>query len=166
MVENNLGLFQGDQKRNENKDRKHKNYNKDSGERKQKMDKPKANNFRDETTQCLRRELLVEDAKKWTEYIESSVSYTQLRKFYSEVLSIKARMKEIKDDLKAFQTYDAVIGMLISKANYSKVRSPRNSNEPLFEFFNSFIPKIKSKLDFEDFALFFEAVLGYFSRKN
>lgn len=126
---------------------------------------PNVNDFRDKDTKCLRRELLVEEAKDWSEYIGKTVSYTQLRKFYSEAMSIKAKMKDIKGE-EAFQKYDAVIGMLISKANYSMVRSPKNSNRPLFEFFNSYIPKIKNKQDFEDFVLFFEAVLGYFPKNR
>lgn len=124
----------------------------------------KRSKFRDEDNH-LKKKLLVDDAKDWADKIgKKEVSYTQLRKFYSEVLSIKAKMKEIKDEVECFKRYEAVIGMLISKANYSKIRNKKN--EELFNFINEYVPGIGSKQDFDDFVLFFESVLGYYPRRT
>ena len=138
--------------------------------------------FRDEKNR-LRRKLLVEEAKYWALRINERVSYTQLRKFYSEALALKSRMEEkVRDKVKklgdekgkeeGFKEMEALIGMLISKANYSKIKSKYNKwnntyeNEELFKFINACVTDIHSEQDFNDFVLFFEAVLGFFPRKN
>lgn len=122
--------------------------------------------FRDGNNR-LRRELLVEDAEDWAHRIAKRVSYTQLRKFYSEALALKSKMEE-----KEFEDVEALVGMLISKANYSKIKSRffrkdgTYENEELFNYINSCVRSIHSKQDFNDFVLFFEAVLGFYPRKN
>jgi CRISPR type III-A-associated protein Csm2 len=131
--------------------------------------------FRDDQNR-LRRDLLVKDAKKWADDIYSgSVSYTQLRKFYSEALALKSRMEEKvseKGKEEGFKEMEALVGMLISKANYSKIKSKflkdkkKYQNEELFNFINTCITAVHSEQDFKDFVLFFEAVLGFFPRKN
>lgn len=130
--------------------------------------------FRDENRN-LRRELLTDEAKDWAEKVGKKVSYTQLRKFYSEVLSIQSRMKDIPDENESFKKYEAVIGMLISKANYAKIRSKKRRQkdgtevyeyEQLYNFIDCSVSSIHKKQDFDDFVLFFEAVLGFFPRKN
>jgi CRISPR type III-A-associated protein Csm2 len=108
----------------------------------------------------LRRELLAEDAEKWAHDIaDGGVSYTQLRKFYSDALALKSKMEE-----KDFVEVEALVGMMIAKANYSMVRDSKNTK--LFHFINSCIRSIHSEKDFNAFVLFFEAVLGFYPRKN
>ncbi len=114
--------------------------------------------FRDEQNH-LRRELLVTEAEIWAKSLGVSVSLTQLRKFYNEALSLKSKIKE-----KEFEEMKALVGMMISKAHYSKVRDKKN--EELYRFIYSCIDSVKSAQDFEDFVLFFEAVLGFFPRKK
>jgi len=138
--------------------------------------------FRDDQNR-LRRDLLVKDAQDWADKIAEHVSYTQLRKFYSEALALKSRLEEkVKDKVKelgdkkgkeeGFKESEALIGMLISKANYSKIKSKflkdkkKYQNEELFNFIYACVTAVHSEQDFNDFVLFFEAVLGFFPRKN
>lgn len=166
MSDKNLGLFQGsDQKEQHPRGpQMKKNPGKEPGKVV----------FRDDQNR-LRRELLVEDAQEWAHRIAKRVSYTQLRKFYSEALALKSRMEEkVRDKGKeeGFKEMEALIGMLISKANYSKIKSRYYAgdkiyeNEELFNFIYACVTAVHSEQDFNDFVLFFEAVLGFFPRKN
>lgn len=130
--------------------------------------------FRDDQDR-LRRELLVEEAENWAHRVAKRVSYTQLRKFYSEALALKSKMEEkVKKtgEEEGFKEMEALVGMLISKANYSKIKSRffrkdgTYENEELFNFINSCVRSIHSQQDFNDFVLLFEAVLGFYPRKN
>jgi CRISPR type III-A-associated protein Csm2 len=152
MSDNEMGLFQGS-------GQKDRSGYKDSKQKRNPEKEPEQILFRDKK-KCLRRELLVEEAQKWAKDISVDVSYTQLRKFYSEALALKSRMEE-----KTFEEVEALVGMLISKANYSKVKS-NFKNKVLFDFIKSCVDAIHSKQDFNDFVLFFEAVLGFYPRKN
>ncbi len=163
MSDKNLGLFQG----SGGKDHHHQGP------------APKNNSAKEAETiifrdgqNHLRKELLVKEAKDWANKIAVKVSYTQLRKFYTEALALKSRLEEkVKDKGKeeGFKEMEALIGMLISKANYSKIRSKKKGiyeNEELFNFIYAGITAVHSAQDFYDFVLFFEAVLGFFPRKN
>jgi len=166
MSDKNLGLFQG----SDHKDQ----HPRDQQQKKNPEKEPDKIVFRDDQNR-LRRDLLVKDAQKWADRIAKRVSYTQLRKFYSEALALKSRMEEkVRDKGKeeGFKEMEALIGMLISKANYSKIKSrflkdkKKYQNEELFNFINACVNAIHSEQDFNDFVLFFEAVLGFYPRKN
>ena len=119
----------------------------------------------------LRKKLLLEEAKEWAKKLNYhqeengrrsdvfKVSINQLRKFYNEVLALQAKIKA-----SSYEDVEALIAMLISKANYSKVRD--KNNKMLFEFINHYVSNIKSEKDFDAFVTFFEAVIGFFPRKN
>ena len=118
-------------------------------------------NFRDDKNH-LNPGILVEEAKKCADDMANSgVSFTQLRGFFNEVLSIKDRMTT---ENKTYEEMAAIIGMLISKAHYRMVREPKNTE--LYNFINSGVHSVKSKQDYLDFALLFEAVVGFFPRKK
>jgi CRISPR type III-A-associated protein Csm2 len=166
MSDNDLGLFQGSGSKNLEPQ-----HRIDKNNPEKESDKIV---FRDKKNR-LRRELLVEEAQTWAQRISLRVSYTQLRKFYSEALALKSRLEEKvraieKED--GFKEMEALVGMLISKANYSKIKSKylKNEktyeNEELFNFIYACVNEVHSAQDFNDFVLFFEAVLGFFPRKN
>jgi CRISPR type III-A-associated protein Csm2 len=151
MSDKNHGFFQGTGGRD--------------GKKPQMEDTPKKGPehilFRDEKKN-LRRELLVKEAEKWANQMdEQKVSYTQLRKFYSEALALKSKMGKEK---KQFEEIEALIGMMISKAHYAMVRDKKN--QELYRFINSCITSVHSEQDYNDFVIFFEAVLGFYPRKN
>jgi CRISPR type III-A-associated protein Csm2 len=152
MSENEMGLFQGS-------GQKDRSGYKDSKQKRNSEKEPEKILFRDDQNR-LRRELLVEEAEYWANRMAKRVSYTQLRKFYSEALALKSKMEE-----KTFEEVEALVGMLISKANYSKVKS-NFKNKVLFDFIKSCVDAIHSAQDFYDFALFFEAILGFYPRQK
>lgn len=147
------GLFQG----SKNPDQRHKNQKTYH----QKEEEPlKKIEFRDEKGN-LRRKLLVEEAEGFSKKLAfGGVSFTQLRNFFTEVLALKEKLK-----VKSYEEIEAEIGMLVSKANYKKVREPKN-NEELFRFIKQGIDSIESGEDFKDFAVLFEAVVGFFPRRK
>jgi CRISPR type III-A-associated protein Csm2 len=141
--------------------RKNKNWKKGDGKKEEEKLEPEPIIFRDDDNR-LRRDLLVKEAEKWAKDIAiGGVSYTQLRKFYSEALALKSKMNIEK---KSFEDVEALVGMMIAKANYAKVRNAKN--KMLFHFINSCVRSIEKDQDFYDFVLFYEAVLGFFPRKN
>lgn len=152
MNEKNQGFFQGKDGRD---GRKQSHPPGDSGKS---NPGPEKIVFRDEQKH-LRRELLVTEAKTWAERVAVKVSYTQLRKFYSEALALKFKM-----EAKEFKEMEALIGMMISKAHYAMVRDKKN--QELYHFIYSCITSVQSDQDYYDFVLFFEAVLGFYPRKN
>jgi CRISPR type III-A-associated protein Csm2 len=166
MSDKNHGLFQGSGRQDQ--------HPRDPQKKNNPGKEPDKVVFRDDQNR-LRRELLVDDAHDWAYRIAKRVSYTQLRKFYSEALALKSRMEEkVKDKGKeeGFKEMEALVGMLISKANYSKIKSRYYArdkiyeNEELFNFIYACVTAVHSEQDFKDFILFFEAVLGFFPRKN
>lgn len=115
--------------------------------------------FRDENGN-LRRDLLVKDAEGYAKRMDKGgVSFTQLRNFFNEVLALKEKLK-----VNSYEQIDAEIGMLVSKANYKKVRDVKNTE--LFKFIKQGVDSIKSGDDFKDFAVLFEAVVGFFPRRK
>ena len=93
--------------------------------------------FRDDKNH-LKPGILVEEAKKFADDMANSgVSFTQLRGFFNEVLSIKDRMTTEN------KTYPEV-----------------------YNFINSGVHSVKSEQDYLDFSLLFEAVVGFFPRRK
>lgn len=127
---------------------------------------PKDIEFRDNGR--LRRELLARDALDWAGALRG-VSQTQLRNFYSEVKSLQARIQNDRNG--EFENYRALVGMLNAKVAYACARANADSKGG-FKNLEKMIKRCVylSQLDesseaFNDFALFFEAVLGFFRGK-
>jgi CRISPR type III-A-associated protein Csm2 len=160
MNDKRQGLFQGG-----GGERKHQNqtgkYKKDF-QKKAEIKPVKTILFRDDKNH-LKPGILVEEAKKFADDMANyGVSFTQLRSFFNEILTIKERMTT---ENKTYEEMAAIIGMLISKAHYRMVREPTKNTE-LYNFINSGVHSVKSKQDYLDFALLFEAVVGFFPRKK
>lgn len=115
----------------------------------------------------LRRELLTSDAQNWSELLYSNgygVTATQLRNFFNEVKALQSRI-----EAGGFQSNEAMVGLLKSKVAYAYARA-ETKRKTGFEYLKNMIEqgsdKSTSKEAFDDFALFFEAVMGFFKRSE
>lgn len=111
----------------------------------------------------LRRELLTSEANAWSELLYNNndgVTATALRNFYNEVKALQSRI-----EASGFQANEAMVGLLKSKVAYAYARADKKRKTG-FEYLKSMIEQgsdlSKSKEGFTDFALFFEAVMGFF----
>ena len=111
----------------------------------------------------LRKDLLTSEAEKWADLLsddENGVTATQLRNFFNEVKSLQSRI-----EAGGFSSNEAMVGLLKSKVAYAHARAEKKRKTG-FEYLQSMIEQgvdlSKSKEDFDDFALFFEAVMGFF----
>ncbi|MDN3515852.1 MAG: type III-A CRISPR-associated protein Csm2 [Candidatus Brocadia sp.] len=111
----------------------------------------------------LRRELLTSDAENWSDLLYNNgngVTATQLRNFFNEVKALQSRI-----EAGGFQSNEAIVGLLKSKVAYAYARA-ENKRKTGFGYLKSMIEqgsdKSTSKEAFDDFALFFEAVMGFF----
>jgi len=118
--------------------------------------------FRDEDGN-LRRKLLTDEASEIAkEFKRSNLTNSQLRKFYNEVKALKDRIEATEgNDEEKFKKNEAMIAMLKSKITYARYRPQGKNLEALKKFIDTFIDKIRSFQDFEDFIIFFEAVVGF-----
>jgi CRISPR type III-A-associated protein Csm2 len=118
----------------------------------------------------LRREILTSEAEVWADLLydnKKGVTSTQLRNFFNEVKALQSRI-----EAGGFTANEAMIGLLKSKAAYAYARAEKKRKQG-FDYLKSMIeqgvdlifksndPK-KSEEAFYDFALFFEAVMGFF----
>lgn len=111
----------------------------------------------------LRRELLTSEAEKWADLLyddKNGVTATQLRNFFNEVKALQSRI-----EAGGFAVNEAMIGLLKSKAAYAYARAEKKRKTG-FDYLKSMIEQgsdlSKSEEAFNDFALFFEAVMGFF----
>lgn len=111
----------------------------------------------------LRRELLTSEAENWADLLydnKNGVTATQLRNFFNEVKALQSRI-----EASGFAVNEAMIGLLKSKAAYAYARAEKKRKTG-FEYLKSMIEQgsdlSKSEEAFNDFALFFEAVMGFF----
>lgn len=119
--------------------------------------------FRD-TNGYLRRELLTNEADIWAGLL-FKVSSTQLRSFYNEVKAIQSRI-EVADEAgqNGFKINEALIGLLKSKVAYARAKA-KDEDAKAFGNLQKMIEQgadlSTSAEAYKDFALFFEAVLGF-----
>ncbi len=118
----------------------------------------------------LRRELLTSEAENWADLLFDNgkgVTATQLRNFFNEVKALQSRI-----EAGGFTASEAMIGLLKSKAAYAYARAEKKRKKG-FDYLKSMIDQSvdlifksnnqkKSEEAFNDFALFFEAVMGFF----
>lgn len=123
-------------------------------------------NFLD-TEGNVRPELLDEDAFKIADELKKSKLTThQVRRFYDEVKSYKARLDRGED----YKRIKPLILMLKSKAKYASTK--KTEMRILYEFISQSIEEIKKggeeveKKKYDAFCLFFEAVYGFAELKN
>lgn len=111
----------------------------------------------------LKREVLTTDAEKWADWLYNGgngVTATQLRNFFNEVKALQSRI-----DAGGFEANDAIVGLLKSKVAYAYARAEKKRKDG-FKYLQSMIEQgvdySDSKDKFSDFALFFEAVMGFY----
>lgn len=94
---------------------------------------------------------------------QQPLTSAQLRRFYNEVKALEARI-----EAGGFEANAPLVKMLRSKVAYACPQ--RKENRKIPESFATFlwehIEHIRSKQDFEDFCLMFEAVVGFFYGKG
>jgi len=84
-------------------------------------------------------------------------SRTQLRKFYDEVLKFKSRIKENPEKFNSLLPY---IKMLNAKVKYAEGRG--HVTKEFVDFIKNCLEQVKTKKDFDVFADFFEAFMGFY----
>ncbi len=109
----------------------------------------------------VRPELFDTNAQKIAETFDEAPkdanSYTQLRRFYDEVVDLQDRIEENPN---AFGELLPVIRMLNAKAAYAKGR--KKVDENFVKFIKTSIGQIKTAKDLHIFKTFFEAVMGFY----
>lgn len=107
-------------------------------------------------------ELYSEIAKAWAEAIDRTKK-TQARNFYDKILELQTELKE-----KNFESVYPFIKMLNSKVAYGVNR--RVVSKEFQNMMEQCLNQIKldqnGEQTFQNFKLFFEAVLGYFKGSN
>lgn len=98
-----------------------------------------------------------EAAKRVASEDKKCNSYTQLRKFYDEVLRYKNKISANEED---FEKYLPYIRMINAKFAYSKARG--HITVSCCNFFQGLINQIADKEDFYVFADFFEAFMAFY----
>lgn len=93
--------------------------------------------------------------------MQGSNSYTQVRKFYDELLSLQKQAQENTKnaEIGAFEKVLPMIYLVKSKAAYAKGK--KNINDNLLDFLVFYIEKIENIEQLKYFMLYFEAILGY-----
>ncbi len=92
---------------------------------------------------------------------QGSNSYTQVRKFYDELLSLQKQAQGNQNNVDSgeFEKVLPMIYLVKSKAAYA--RGKKNINDNLLSFLVYYIEKIKNIEQLKYFMLYFEAILGY-----
>ena len=114
----------------------------------------------------IRESLLTTVAEREAEsFVGDGLTSAQLRRFYNEVKALEARI-----EAGGFEANAPLVKMLRSKVAYACPCPRRNNSRKIPESFATFlwehIEHIRSKQDFEDFCLMFEAVVGFFYGKG
>ena len=145
------------------------NYNKGNGKNFNNTNKPYNNEqpdigpFLKEITKENLPELINKTADNVAKCIKKGTnSYTQIRKFYDELLSLQNQMKKYKQSKSDKESFEIILPMIYlvkSKAAYAKGKG--NINHNLESFFKFYIEKITDEETLKYFMLYFEAVLGY-----
>lgn len=135
------------------------NSSKPSNHEKPNNEQPDIIPFLKEITNDNLAELINKNADNVAKCIQKGAnSYTQIRKFYDELLSLQKKAANDKD----FKTIQPMIYLVKSKAAYA--RGKNNINDNLEKFFMFYIDKITNEVSLKHFMLYFEAVLGYLRR--
>lgn len=126
------------------------------------------NFWKDKNKKLIDKDLFSAKAEWWATQIsaesgERTNNPTQIRKFYDEVLRFDGMLKSIPDE-KQKDEFDQLlpyIKMLNAKAAYALGRN-RLISEKFKEFINCAVKEVNDKDDFDVFASFFEAFMGFY----
>jgi len=84
-------------------------------------------------------------------------SYTQLRHFYDEVISLQDKIEE---NPSSFEELLPVIRMLNAKAAYAQGR--KKVSQAFVQFISESLKQVKTPKDMKTFKTFFEAIMGFY----
>lgn len=115
----------------------------------------------------LREELMTTEAKEIAEYFKNDrLTKSQLRAFYNEVKALKNKLSINKNEDKFAEIYPLIL-MMKSKVAYRASKDKRKM-DGIKKFLDHGIDQIqkenkvgKGRKAFENFATFFEVVVGY-----
>lgn len=93
--------------------------------------------------------------------IVNAPAYTQLRKFYNEVLCYKTKIEANEGD---FDKYLPYVRMINAKLTYANAKG--NITKDCLNFFKARINEIFDIKDFYAFADFFEAFIAFYRQYN
>ncbi len=122
--------------------------------------------YEDEEKTILKESLLTTDAKNWVkkflnpqERYDPKLSSAQIRKFYSEVKSLEAKI-----EAKGFNQIKPFIKMLKSKVAYSCPSTGYGRKVPIEfrHYIDEMVDNIQDEKDFKAFVTTFEAIVGFF----
>ncbi len=85
-------------------------------------------------------------------------NYTQIRKYYDELIKLQQKSASCNDD--DFEKYLTSIYMVAAKSSYAVARKTLSNS--LNDFIDRNVKKINTKDDLDKFIMLFEAFLGYF----
>ena len=113
----------------------------------------------------VRPELFDTNAQKIAETLakapKEANSYTQLRRFYDEVVDLTDRVEE---NAQNFDEILPLLRMLNAKAAYAKGRAKVDRN--FEQFVKTSIDQVKTSKDLHTFKTLFEAVMGFYRATN
>lgn len=125
------------------------------------------NFWEDRDKKIIKPDLFSEQAKKIADEVFSEKdnkknNYTQLRKFYDEVLRFDSILKTIPAEKQSeeFTKILPYLMMLNSKAAYAEARDL--VSKKFREFVSKSLLNVKTKEDFEVFSGLFEAFMGFY----
>ncbi len=113
----------------------------------------------------LRKELLTDDAIRYAELFkkpdgDAALTNHQIRRFYNEVKALEAKIEAT-----SFEQNEALVHMLRAKVAYAKNKPAGKVPSVFKDFIDNCVKEINKAGDkeqaFQDFALFFEAVMGF-----
>lgn len=131
------------------------------------------NFWKDDTKRCVDPELFSSKAEQLAKQIHQNSkkdfkgklkenTYTQIRKFYDEVIMFGSKLKEISEDkqLEEFTQILPYLKMLNAKVAYAHAREL--VTDDFKTFINDSLKQVKELDDFWVFSGFFEAFMGYY----
>lgn len=112
----------------------------------------------------INQELFASCAEQWAKVVgdegkkeRDKNKYTQVRKFYDEVLKLKQKLQTEQASVEEVLPY---LKMLNAKAAYAKAR--KHVTDKFVDFIKESIANVKDKESFYVFTTFFEAFMGYY----
>ncbi len=122
--------------------------------------------FRD-SDNYRKKDLFTDTAQKYAdEMAKYKLTQTQLRKYYNEVKALEARIEANPD----FKENEALITLLKSKVAYGLAKETDYEKKKGFEVLLKMVEQgiiwSTTSEHFQDFVLFFEAVVGFFRGKE
>lgn len=101
--------------------------------------------------------LLNVDAEKQADQLHQKINSAQIRRFFGEIKNLSLRLQQGRP----WTQIEPLFRMLRSKAAYAASRKNVNFPKEFEKFISDKVNQVEDQKDFEAFALYFEAVLGF-----